>query len=187
MITAMHIYPIFKIQEHLGKQSSKIYNEINEFQYHHKIHLVILNWCLDYWYLKNQFIYERNILVPFRADREEIFQNKSNEISKLSSLIHENKPQQNLFQLLLSVLTFAVYLYCIRNLSRCFSFFPQSCNNLNKAQTKGAIQEELFRNLLYLRRNYGGSLCRCSTFQTFDSKSLLFCVVFFLLLCLYCQ
>ena len=70
----------------------------------------ILTWCLDYWYLKNQFIYERNILVPFRADREEIFQNKSNEISKLSSLIHKSKLKKNLFHLILSVLTYAVYL-----------------------------------------------------------------------------
>ena len=82
MITAMHIYPIFKIQEHLGKQNSKIHKEINEFQYRYKIHLVVLTWCLDYCYLKNQFIYERNILALFRADRKEIFQNKSNEISK---------------------------------------------------------------------------------------------------------
>ena len=123
MITAKHIYPIFKIQEHIGKQNPKIHKKINEFQYRHKIRLVIFNWCLDYWYLKNQFIYERNTLVPFRADREEIFQNKNNETSQLSSLIHKNKGKQNLSHLLLSVLTYTVYLYCIRKLSRCFSIF----------------------------------------------------------------
>ena len=51
---------------------------------------------------------------------------KSNQIFKLSSLIHENKLKQNLFHLLLSVLPYTVYLYCIRKLSRCFfllSFF----------------------------------------------------------------
>ena len=47
------------------------YLKYNEFHYCHKIHLVILSWCLDYWYLKNQFIYESNILVPFRAGHEE--------------------------------------------------------------------------------------------------------------------
>ena len=80
-----------------------MHKEISEFQYRHKIHLVMLTWCLDYWYLKNQFIYERNILIPFRADREEIFQNKSNEVSKLSSFIHKNKLKHNSFHLLLSV------------------------------------------------------------------------------------
>ena len=49
-----------------------MHKEIIEFQYRHKIHLVMLTWYLDYWYLQNQFIYERNILVPFRAGREEI-------------------------------------------------------------------------------------------------------------------
>ena len=38
-----------------------------------------MTWCLDYWYLKNQFIYERNILVLFGAGREEIFWNSGNQ------------------------------------------------------------------------------------------------------------
>ena len=62
-------------------------------------------------YQINQFISEKNILVRFRAGRKEIFQNKSSEISKVSSLIHKYKLKQNLFRLLLSVLTYAVYLF----------------------------------------------------------------------------
>ena len=69
----------------------------------------ILTWCLDYWYLKNQFIYERNILVPFRADREEIFQNKCNEISKLSSLIHKKQTQTEF----VSPFIVRIDLYCV--------------------------------------------------------------------------
>ena len=115
-----------------------------------------MNWCLDYWYLKNQFIYE------FRADSEEIFQNESNKVSKLSSLIHKNKLKQNLFHLLLSVLAYTVYLYCIRKLSRCFFFFLYSWNNLNKTWT-----EELVRNVPVFCKKY---LCSCNACLQFGFK-----------------
>ena len=63
---------------------------------------------------------------PIQSGPRRNIPKKSNQIFKLSSLIHENKLKQNLFHLLLSVLPYTVYLYCIRKLSRCFfllSFF----------------------------------------------------------------
>ena len=79
------------------------------------MHLVILTWCLDYCYLKNQFIYERNVLVPFRAGHEEIVQNKSNEISKFSLLSTKTNSSKICFtfycQYWLILCTYAVYEY----------------------------------------------------------------------------
>ena len=116
----------------------------------------ILTWCLDYWYLKNQFIYERNILVPFRAGREKIFQNISNEISKLSSLNHKNKLKQNLFHLLQSELAYTVYYTVYENYHDAFPSFFSHVTILIKHKLKEPFRKnysvtfEDIRNKIYL-------------------------------------
>ena len=78
-------------------------------------------------------------------DCEEIFQSKSNEIFKLSSLIHRNKLKQNFFHLLLSYLyTYILYTYTVyENYHGAFSSFFSNVTILIKHKLK-----EPFRKII---------------------------------------
>ena len=87
-----------------------------------------MTWCLNYWHLKNQFIYERNILVHFRAGHKEIFQNKSNEISKFSSVIHKKQTQAEYVSLFIASIDLYGILILYTKINACLRFDFKKCS-----------------------------------------------------------